>query len=140
MWPLVLRAPSTWRSPGLDAALGTPEDRLNKMDSRVRPLAAIALAALALALASCGGGGGGGGGGAKAAVREALKREEIRVKSIAGSDGPGRLTVTKEDDTELLLDVTKEGSSWVIKDCTPGARPASCDTVPTGQPLRRQSD
>ncbi len=72
----------------------------------------------------------------KAVVREALKSEEIRVKSIAGPDGPGRLTVTTEFDTELLLDVTKEGGKWVIKDCTPGARPASCDTVPTGQPLK----
>ncbi len=106
------------------------------MKSRVRPLVAIALAALALALASCGGGGGGGGGGVKAAVREALKSHEIPVKSIAGPDGPGRLTVTTDVDTELLLDVTKEAGRWVIEDCTPGGRPASCDTVPTGKLLK----
>ena len=72
----------------------------------------------------------------KGAVRKALTSQEIRVKSIAGPNGPGRLTVTTEDDTELLLDVTKEGGRWVIKDCTPGARPASCDTVPTDQPIK----
>ena len=106
------------------------------MEPRVRPLIAIALAGLALALASCGGGGNG----AKAVVSDALKRVEIPVKSIAGPDGPGRLTVTTEEDTELLIDVTKEGSSWVIKDCTPGDRPASCDTVPIDKPLKPQGD
>lgn len=104
------------------------------MESRVRLLGATAFAALALA--SCGGGGAG----PKAAVREALKNVEIPVKSIVGPDGPGRLTVTTEFDTELLLDVAKEGGKWVIKDCTPGARPASCDTVPLDRPLKSQGD